>query len=75
MTSNINKIFSKKDLLLINVQSMLLNQSYNNDTYNDSKNFLLNNYDTKHVFQTINFFNGDYTETEENLFLSIYTNF
>lgn len=54
---------------------MLLNQSYNNDTYNNSKNFLLNNYDTKHVFQTINFFNGDYTETEENLFLSIYTNF
>ena len=75
MTSNINKIFSKKDLLLINVQSMLLNQSYNNDTYNDSKNFLLNNYNTKHVFQAINFFNGNYTETEENLFLTIYTNF
>jgi hypothetical protein len=54
---------------------MLLNQSYNNDSYNDSKNFLINNYETKDVFSAINFFNGEYTEKQENLFLTIYTNF
>jgi hypothetical protein len=74
-SSNINKIYNQKDLLINNVKTMLLNQSYNNDSYNDSKNFLINNYSTKNVFSAIKFLKGEYTEKEENLFLTIYTNF
>ena len=65
--SNFYKTFNSE--LINSVRDIL-----DNINHEENKLFLKNNYTDNSVCSTIKFLNGEYTEKEEELFISIYNN-